>query len=46
MRSARRSALFTALAFWVLLPTEAMLSLFLSNILVKFAVTFVSIPGI
>ena len=40
------TALFTVLAFWGLLPTEVMLSLFLSNILVKFAVTFVSIPGI
>lgn len=40
------TALFTVLAFWGVLPTEVMLSLFLSNILVKFAVTFVSIPGI
>lgn len=40
------TALFTLLAFWGVLPTEVMLSLFLSNILVKFAVTFVSIPGI
>jgi len=40
------TALFTALAFWGVLPTEVMLSLFMSNILVKFAVTFVSIPGI
>jgi len=40
------TALFTGLAFWGVLPTEVMLSLFLSNILVKFAVTFVSIPGI
>ena len=40
------TALFTVLAFWGLLPTEVMLSLFMSNILVKFAVTFVSIPGI
>ena len=40
------TALFTVLAFWGVLPTEVMLSLFMSNILVKFAVTFVSIPGI
>lgn len=40
------TALFTVLAFWGVLPTAVMLSLFLSNILVKFAVTFVSIPGI
>ena len=39
------TALFTVLAFWGVLPTDVMLSLFLSNILVKFAVTFVSIPG-
>ena len=40
------TALFTVLAFWGVLPTAVMLSLFTSNILVKFAVTFVSIPGI
>lgn len=40
------TALFTVLAFWGVLSTEVMLALFLSNILVKFAVTFVSIPGI
>lgn len=40
------TALFTVLAFWGVLSTEVMLGLFLSNILVKFAVTFVSIPGI
>jgi hypothetical protein len=40
------TALFTLLAFWGVLPNAVMLSLFLSNILVKFAVTFVSIPGI
>ncbi len=28
------------------MPTELMLSLYLSNILVKFAMTFVSFPGI
>ena len=38
------TALFTVLAFWGVLSTEVMLGLFLSNILVKFAV--VSIPGI
>ena len=40
------TALFTILAFLGVLPTEVMLGLFFSNILVKFAVTFVSIPGI
>ena len=40
------SALFVVLAFWGVLPTEVMLRLFTSNILIKFAVTFVSIPGI
>jgi hypothetical protein len=40
------SALFVALAFWGVLPSEVMIGLFLSNILVKYAVTFVSIPGI
>ena len=34
------------LAFWGVLPTEVMQGLFTSNILIKFAVTFVSIPGI
>ncbi len=40
------TALFTVLAFWGVLSTEVMLGLFASNMLVKFAVTFVSIPGI
>ena len=40
------SALFVVLAFWDVLPTEVIAGLFFSNILVKFAVTFVSIPGI
>ena len=40
------SALFVALDFWSVLLTEVMVGLFISNILYKFAVTFVSIPGI
>ena len=40
------SALFVLLAFFGVLPTEVMIGLFTSNILVKYAVTFVSIPGI
>ena len=40
------SALFVLLAFLGVLPTEVIVGLFFSNILVKFAVTFVSIPGI
>ena len=40
------SALFVLLAFFGVLPNEVLVGLFTSNILVKFAVTFVSIPGI
>ncbi len=40
------SALFVVLAFWGELSVEVIISLFFSNILVKFAVSLVSMPGI
>lgn len=40
------SALFVAIAFWGDLPGDVVFSIFVANVLVKGAVTLVSIPGI
>lgn len=40
------SALFVLIAFWGELPTEVIFSIFIANVLVKGAVTILSIPGI
>jgi uncharacterized integral membrane protein (TIGR00697 family) len=40
------SALFVLIAWWGELPTEVIFSLFIANVLVKGAVTLISIPGI
>lgn len=40
------SALFVLIAFWGDLPTEVIFSIFIANVLVKGAVTILSIPGI
>ncbi|MGJ3239402.1 MAG: queuosine precursor transporter [Anaerolineae bacterium] len=40
------SAIFVMIAFWGVLPAEVVWSIFLANVLVKGAVTLISIPGI
>ena len=40
------TALFTVMAFAGILPTDVMLGLFVSNMLMKTVITFISIPGI
>ena len=40
------TALFTVMAFAGILPTDVMVGLFVSNMLMKTVITFISIPGI